>query len=377
MQMLIKDGPALKSNGSNIEGHCILFSGSADPDLERDFFTAATDFDLAGLKAEGYSDVRSLYYHHGLDPTIGNRKIGTAKFAVDDTGVYAVCEIKISDPEQWADIQEDKREQYIAKIKKLAEDGKLGYSTGAIAHLVRRKSLPDGTAEIKAWPIGELSLTPTPCEPRTNAVIKSLDEMIGDDAKAENKMAEGDDSDGGWTTGHDVADAGMMRLHNMLGNKIFSDMYAHASGTKKAADVLSNIDKHAAKFSHYAKKLVSTFVVDPDNDNGSTKAIADIFAASLDEPFLAQGFALVTAAKTYSALAARRQEQRLAHSRKLSAEAISQISSIAQNMDEVLATLKSLTPCEAPQIDEALLQEIKNTAVACEIFEALTGEQDK
>ena len=47
----------------------------------------------------------------------------------------------------------------------------LGWSSGSVPHLVQRTkgSLP-GTQKITSWPIVELSLTPTPAEPRTIGV---------------------------------------------------------------------------------------------------------------------------------------------------------------------------------------------------------------
>jgi len=74
------------------------------------------------------------------------------------------------------------RDEYEKQIYKLAQAGKLGWSSGALGHLVERE--PAGKAfHIKTWFIGEASLTPTPAEPRNNAMpVKSLStpEMAAD-----------------------------------------------------------------------------------------------------------------------------------------------------------------------------------------------------
>jgi hypothetical protein len=68
------------------------------------------------------------------------------------------------------------RDKYEKAIYTLAEQGKLGWSSGSMSHLVTKT--PNGKSfEIEAWPIGEASLTPTPVEGRTTAVpLKSLEE---------------------------------------------------------------------------------------------------------------------------------------------------------------------------------------------------------
>jgi hypothetical protein len=61
-------------------------------------------------------------------------------------------------------------------IAKLCKQGKMGFSSGAAAHLVERKSM-GGAAEITRWPIAEASITPTPAEYRNS--VKSLEEYYG------------------------------------------------------------------------------------------------------------------------------------------------------------------------------------------------------
>jgi hypothetical protein len=61
-------------------------------------------------------------------------------------------------------------------IAKLCKQGKMGFSSGAAAHLVERKSMGD-VSEITRWPIAEASITPTPAEYRNS--VKSLKEYYG------------------------------------------------------------------------------------------------------------------------------------------------------------------------------------------------------
>ena len=101
-----------------------------------------------------------------MDSTLKKRVIGKAKTKVDDVGV-------------WADSQMDLRDEYEKAIYAMAESGKLGYSSGALPHLVERE--PVGKAfHIKTWFIGEASLTPTPAEPRNT--VMSLKSLLPSDA---------------------------------------------------------------------------------------------------------------------------------------------------------------------------------------------------
>ena len=70
----------------------------------------------------------------------------------------------------WYEAQLEQASEYAAMIKELIEEGVLGFSTGSAPHVVQYV----GNA-VKTWPIFELSLTPTPMEPRTIGVeLKSL-----------------------------------------------------------------------------------------------------------------------------------------------------------------------------------------------------------
>lgn len=157
--MLIAYGSEIKAVGNGrVEGYLVRFSTPKEPDLEGDFFSKETDF--------GIHERLPLYYHHGFDSRIKGRRIGAGNCSKDDIGI-------------WFEAQMDMRDEYEKMIYSMVEAGKLGYSSGAIGHLVDRE--PMGKAyHIKCWPLGEASLTPTPAEPRNMVMpVKSLQELLG------------------------------------------------------------------------------------------------------------------------------------------------------------------------------------------------------
>ena len=151
---LVAYGMEVKALGNGkVGGYLVRFSDANTPDLTGDFFDAKT---AINIPAE-----LPVLYNHGLDDKLKRRVIGKATSRVDDVGV-------------WADAQLDMRDEYEKAIYAMAEAGKLGYSSGALSHLVDRE--PVGKSmHIKTWFIGEASLTPKPAEYRnTVQTIKSL-----------------------------------------------------------------------------------------------------------------------------------------------------------------------------------------------------------
>lgn len=147
-------GDTVKALGNGkVGGYLVRHSGETDPDLTADFFDAKTDIQAP--------DVLPVLYQHGFDEHMGKRVLGKAKTGRDDVGL-------------WIEAQLDMRDEYEKAIYALAEKGKLGWSSGALSHLVERE--PAGKAmHIKTWFIGEASLTPTPAEPRNSVVpLKSI-----------------------------------------------------------------------------------------------------------------------------------------------------------------------------------------------------------
>ena len=144
-----------------VKGYLVRFGDTQSADLEGDYFTKSTDY---GFPMEAGKRVPlNVYYHHGMDAQVGKKSIGTGYIKMDDTGL-------------WYEAQLDLADEYGSMIAKLCKQGKMGFSSGAAAHLVERKSM-GGAAEITRWPIAEASITPTPAEYRNS--VKTLKEYYG------------------------------------------------------------------------------------------------------------------------------------------------------------------------------------------------------
>lgn len=159
--ILINFGGSVKALGNGrIGGHLVTFGDESTPDLSKygDFFEAATDYDAEdGQKL-------TTYFHHGLDETIGVKKLGKVEIKTDDVGIWAEGVLAM-------------RDDYEREIYKMVEAGKLSWSSGATTHLVRREKIAGKSAHrVTYWPLSEASLTPTPADYRNTVVaIKSVD----------------------------------------------------------------------------------------------------------------------------------------------------------------------------------------------------------
>ena len=141
---------ALDESEGRIGGHCVLFGNPDQTDLVGDFFTSSTDIDDYPGKTV------PLFFEHGLNEHLGKTKLGRASMKTDDVGV-------------WFEAVLETRRAYLKKIMELIKKKALGVSTGAVSHLVERVPVKQAF-EIKSWFISEISLTPAPCEPRTQVL---------------------------------------------------------------------------------------------------------------------------------------------------------------------------------------------------------------
>ena len=148
-------GGSVKALGDGqLGGYLVRFSNDTAPDLQGDYFTSESDL--------GWNVKVPLLYHHGADTTIGKKVLGAAEMTKDDIGV-------------WVQAQMDMRNAYEAAIYKLAEANKMGWSSGAVSHMVEREAKTEAVNWIKGWWIAEASLTPTPAEKANMAIaLKSL-----------------------------------------------------------------------------------------------------------------------------------------------------------------------------------------------------------
>jgi len=136
-----------------VGGYGVVFGGK---DLEGETFSKDTDFWLDRL-----TRTPPVLYQHGRDEKVRTVPLGQGAIDdPDDIGLWVEAQIALSS-------------KYADAIRALVGKGLLGWSSGTAGHLAER----EGTL-IKSWPIVEMSLTPTPAEPRTLGVseIRSLTE---------------------------------------------------------------------------------------------------------------------------------------------------------------------------------------------------------
>lgn len=134
--------------GDRIGGHAVLWGDAKRRDLVDEWFAE----DTAELTAIFEATKRlPLLYQHAADGRMQTQIVGLVdKMAVDDVGL-------------WYEAQLTMAGQYRQAIEELIEQGALGTSSGTLpaARRVDRRS-----GKILRWPVVELSLTPTPAEPR-------------------------------------------------------------------------------------------------------------------------------------------------------------------------------------------------------------------
>lgn len=161
-EIVIRFGDEVKATtDGKVRGYLVRFGGQ---DLEGDVFSPQCDFGRP-MKI-GDSVPMNLYYAHGMDPVVGKKAVGTGRIVVKEAGLWYEGQIQVSD-------------QYREMIKRLAVEGRLGFSSGAAGHLVvREKSYSEDTNLLTVWPLAEASLTPRPAEPRNLAFAKSLSEFL-------------------------------------------------------------------------------------------------------------------------------------------------------------------------------------------------------
>lgn len=140
-----------EDGGLVVGGYLLLWGDPQRKDLAGDFFTPETYLGL-----DVYKSV-PVWFHHGLDETVGLESMGRRiKAAPDDMGVWV---------EEWI----DKSKKYWAAVEKLLKAGKLFFSPGSAPHLVKRAD--DG--KLLSFPIIDDTLTPIPAQFR----LKSVEEI--------------------------------------------------------------------------------------------------------------------------------------------------------------------------------------------------------
>ena len=137
-------GGAVRAMGDGIiEGYLVPFNTKQTKDFYNTYFDRHTNYML-----DDYPIVQRAYliYHHGLDTTLSVRNLGDfIRKRLDDVGI-------------WVQAQLDLRDEWEQEVYKLAQNGKLGWSSGALPQAVEI----DDDGHVRTWPIIEGSLTPQP-----------------------------------------------------------------------------------------------------------------------------------------------------------------------------------------------------------------------
>ena len=171
--VVIAHGTELKALGGGlVGGYLVVFSPQKKrKDLSGEYFMKSTKYFWEG------KEVRPAIYHHGLDPVLKKRFLGTGwqLRRTDDVGL-------------WVETQLDLRDEYEKAIYSLTNQGKLGLSSGTASHLIERND--DGG--ILTWPIVEGSFTPTPMEPRARVLSLRAIESVSLKSLLEGSPREGD-----------------------------------------------------------------------------------------------------------------------------------------------------------------------------------------
>lgn len=129
-----------------VKGRAIVYYGK---DVTGDQFTPYTILDDGARPFIGMP----VYYDHALNGVKSSIGMVTS-WEPTDEGIDVEIEL-------------NRRHKYYKQIMELIQRGALGLSTGAVPHLVEREG-----GVLKRWPVAELSVTPTPAEPRTYAAVK-------------------------------------------------------------------------------------------------------------------------------------------------------------------------------------------------------------
>lgn len=172
--LIFASDEALKSLEVKADGHvrvgayAIRFATAEEKDLTGDYFTKSTDF------GPSCGNGVAALFNHGLPLATGVKALadvaemtfGPVKTTKDDVGIFVEHTLDTSDAYQKA-------------IAELCAQGKLKWSSGTAAHIMRKSA----EGEVTRWHIAEVSYTPKPAEFRLPAIarLKSIEAAVGDD----------------------------------------------------------------------------------------------------------------------------------------------------------------------------------------------------
>jgi HK97 family phage major capsid protein len=154
-------------------GYGVVFGGR---DLDGDTFTKDTDFQIDLVPS------KPLFVDHTMDTELQTRDGSTVKLKGIDEPVGKVTTVTPDDFGLYIEFMVEKANRYWAIVDAMYNTGKMGLSSGAVAHLVRRAG-----GVIKRWPVVEWSATVSPAEPRTVQVqrVKAILDTVEQDDEPE------------------------------------------------------------------------------------------------------------------------------------------------------------------------------------------------
>lgn len=184
MESLVYFGDSLKAIDDNgkIGGYLVRFSDGSKKDLSGEYFDSRT------FLGQRDGDGVDTFFHHGQPIPVKSRlsKTAVSELAELQEHVFAPVKTKRDTIGIFAETVLNMADEYEKAVFGLVKAGKLGWSSGAVGHLVKKES--DG--RITRWPIGEASITPTPCEPQNRAMTIKSFEAIKFVSVVENDEAE-------------------------------------------------------------------------------------------------------------------------------------------------------------------------------------------
>jgi hypothetical protein len=159
MDEMIYFGDAVKALDENgrVGGYLIRFGDAKHKDLDGEYF------DAEGYYGPNDGDGAECIFHHGIPikaeiAHLSDHTFAPIKTKRDEIGIFAETVLDMAD-------------DYEKTVFSLVKKNKLGWSSGAAGHRVRKEK--DG--KITKWAIAEGSLTPQPAEPMNRAIpIKAM-----------------------------------------------------------------------------------------------------------------------------------------------------------------------------------------------------------
>ena len=354
---------ALDDSGK-VGGYLVRFTDASRKDLVGDYFTNETY--LGAHEGDGVDTL----FHHGLPlkfkpdtPKDTIKRLDTLK-----DHLFSPIKTKRDDLGIWAETVLNMADEYEAMVFDKVKKNKLGWSSGAVSHMVKRAD--DG--KLIRWPIGEASLTPQPAEPTNRALnLKALDDLkyisFGDgvvtepeekplDVKGifEEQLAE--NTPGVWQ---------LQSAFEMAVRKL-ATVAASASITGVTVDVPAKVTEAVAEYSQRLTPLVinqiNDFIESGSNENFYLKSALDELITNEETP-AASKFAdhlqvVLAAAQEVQTRAKSIQELRIKAGRVLSESNRTRLSKLLESLQLCAGDIDALLQDSEPKPKSADVSEI-------------------